>query len=755
MVKQRKGIFRLLIVAGIILTMLFIGIQTGDSAYAADGQWSDFRAASLSLQDALEPNGPSNPYVISTAEELALLSYNVNNGQKYINTYFLQTADIDLSAHNFLPIGLGLGNEFDGIYDGGGFDIAGLSISLPTSDGLGLFGNVSTTVSETDEAGTLRNINIVGGGILGKTGVGSIAGSFVGKKIENCSSSARLYSGAGTTENFGGIAGFNFGVIERSYFFGVIDASMSTSVGGIAGINGIVFSDRSAQIKDCFNAGEINGYSDVGGIAGSNYGNITRVYNTGNIEAYNRTGGLVGYHEGGLSEGYNTGGLLSGSGYVGAIIGFMHESSDAERLYYLKSDSNNVFIGHAIGADGLSIAGATDSPSEDIFGLNYYEIINISESMLFYGEWVYSQSVEGFGYAPYIQGLDSAVKEYAKLALYGGDILYASRGEEASQYILSSPYQFGLLANNTNNNEFSYTGKYFDIFNDIDFSAISDYAPVGTQNCAFEGTISGNGYTLSGLALHNEDNAALFAYTVSAVFYNIVIDGFEISGGNLAAALVADADGGAFIGIQVTGSQIDSTGSTGGAVGSIDLGLISNCHTGDTSISGSISGGIVGTALESPLTDCSSSALVAAQIYAGGICGEAQNLQTSQCRFTGEVSAQQCAGGIAGFYANGSIDTSFVFSSVVWGEGMAGGLVGNGISYIIDTSYVVSDVGSDIYAAGFVGGSGEAPCQINNSYFVGAITGEITGAGAAVTNGAAVITDVYFNSDFIKNTSVI
>ena len=53
-------------------------------------------------------------------------------------------ADIDLSGINFIP--LGDGNSFDGLFNGNGFTIRNLTLDLPASNDLGLFGVNSGTI---------------------------------------------------------------------------------------------------------------------------------------------------------------------------------------------------------------------------------------------------------------------------------------------------------------------------------------------------------------------------------------------------------------------------------------------------------------------------------------------------------------------------------------------------------------------------------------------------------------------------------
>ena len=69
----------------------------------------------------------SDPYEISSAEELALLAENVNAGNSYSNTYFELTADIDLAGKEWTPIGSN-DYSFNGTFDGGKHIVDNISI---------------------------------------------------------------------------------------------------------------------------------------------------------------------------------------------------------------------------------------------------------------------------------------------------------------------------------------------------------------------------------------------------------------------------------------------------------------------------------------------------------------------------------------------------------------------------------------------------------------------------------------------------
>ena len=131
-----------------------------------------------------------------------------------------------------------------------------------------------------------------------------------------------------TTSNVGGIAGTNYGVINRGRNTGTITGV--DSVGGIVGLNA-----EGAEITNLSNAvaAEITGETNVGGIAGINKGEITaesNLVNEGKITGVQNVGGIAGKNEasGVISGGTHESGAeltnraeISGTQYVGGIAG--------------------------------------------------------------------------------------------------------------------------------------------------------------------------------------------------------------------------------------------------------------------------------------------------------------------------------------------------------------------------------------------------------------------------------------------------
>lgn len=107
----------------------------------ATGLWTDYKASSFAGGSGTS----SSPYQISNAAQLAYMAYLVNSNTTYRNKYYQLTADIDLSAHYWYPIGKG-NYSFNGTFDGQYHTISNMTIdNTVTGMGvkyLGLFGDI-------------------------------------------------------------------------------------------------------------------------------------------------------------------------------------------------------------------------------------------------------------------------------------------------------------------------------------------------------------------------------------------------------------------------------------------------------------------------------------------------------------------------------------------------------------------------------------------------------------------------------------
>ena len=220
----------------------------------------------------------ANPYKIKNAANLKKLADLVNSvTAPYcdIETYYTQTANIDLSGIKHIPIGA-YPRSFKGRYDGAGFTISNLRLDDDNAGIEGLFGAV-------DNNAIIRNVRLtkVFTAIDGMY-VGALAGGS-GGTISNCYVSVNNIAGHTYT---GGLVGYNLGVISCCIVTGNGIVSGFINVGGIAGSNEGVIENCYTTVRVTANSGR------VGGIAGDNTdGRIQYCYTTGPVDAVGSSSG--------------------------------------------------------------------------------------------------------------------------------------------------------------------------------------------------------------------------------------------------------------------------------------------------------------------------------------------------------------------------------------------------------------------------------------------------------------------------------
>ena len=290
----------------------------------------------------------------------------VNSGTTYSGSYFKQTANIDLSAHYWVPIGTSSSNSFQGTYDGDGHTISNMTTSEVQRSGL--FGEVNSA--------TIQNLGIENSIITADTSTyaaaaaGGIVGWAISSTIINCYNTGTVTasSSSSSTDYAGGIVGTarSSTTIINCYNTGSVTATgSSVSAGGIVGIA------RSSTISNSYNTGSVtstsSSYTDcTGGIVGYvNSSTISNSYNTGSVTAsytgsstYYRAiaGGIVGYASSStISNSYNTGSVsatalsVSAGGIVGTTL-----SLTISNCYYGGNCTLSYGIGSSSGNTGCT-----------------------------------------------------------------------------------------------------------------------------------------------------------------------------------------------------------------------------------------------------------------------------------------------------------------------------------------------------------------------------------------------------------------
>ncbi|HII38812.1 TPA: hypothetical protein HA318_02310, partial [Candidatus Micrarchaeota archaeon] len=258
-------------------------------------------------------------------------------------SYMLRdNVDCDVAPFNvgsgFEPIG-NAEVQFNGTFDGNGFNITGLFISRGGTYSIGLFG-------QTSSYSVIKNVRLVGAAVTGLYYVGALVGRVFG--VVNNSFVAGTVSGSG---HVGGLAGDNFGSIYNSNS----SANVAYSIGGNA-YSGGLFGDGDGSVVDSHATGSVSGNGQyVGGLAGRAYGNISRSYATGSVSGNDQVGGLIGFlAETAVSRSYSSGNV-SGATRIGGFIGYTNAGSISNSYANGSVSASGVSSGGFIGQDNSGV----------------------------------------------------------------------------------------------------------------------------------------------------------------------------------------------------------------------------------------------------------------------------------------------------------------------------------------------------------------------------------------------------------------
>lgn len=206
----------------------------------------------------------NNPYLISDYDDLKCLSDMVNDeltNPHFKNSYYKQTADIDMKSQEFIPIGNGVKNNivFAGNYNGNYHKITNLKVT-GDSDYSGLFGKVGEALNENTSC-QISNL-IVNGNVNSESKYsGGIAGML---SYDSTIYSSAFYGDVSTTGTAGGIVGYieNGGIIDACYHNGSIDAQ---NAGGVIG-------EIKTDAQNKYNVYVVSSYHHNGKVSGTDRG---------------------------------------------------------------------------------------------------------------------------------------------------------------------------------------------------------------------------------------------------------------------------------------------------------------------------------------------------------------------------------------------------------------------------------------------------------------------------------------------------
>ena len=345
-----------------------------------------------------EGSGTSeDPFVITSAEELAWFRDYVNNGNSYVDAKIADEVEVidmksvcheatsEATEQSWTPIG-SYNCEYGGTFDGNGKVIKNLYINS-SEQYLGLFGYVYN--------GSIKNITFENAHVVNTrvSNTGILAG--------HCGSDTGILAGHCGSELH------NIKVLS------------SCSVRGHDYSGGIVGYVIFTEISNCENWGTVNGADFVGGLSGGGLNTITSCANYGNVTGTYCVGGIVGdFHEETILDCANYG-KINGTDCVGGMIGMTTDTKVKNLLSYGDVESSRTRRGVVIGCINSELNG------DGIIAYNNEALLN--------GESA-TGKVVGVGSFTVADGKSEAdvVKPFTKAQLASGEVAWLLNGSTAT-----------------------------------------------------------------------------------------------------------------------------------------------------------------------------------------------------------------------------------------------------------------------------------------------------------------------------------
>lgn len=517
-----------------------------DDDYASSQNWSYPTAEPMRLWSG--SGTEAEPYIIKTVQELANLSYMVNNGESYSKKYFRLDSDIDLHRKPWTPIGKGR-YSFSGKFDGNHHSVNGLYIDSNEYEYAGLFGYVYN--------GTIKNVLLKSGEIYSSAKSsfsGAIAGYFSYSEMISCGNDATIVSGSNADSKVGGLVGYcNNSEIYNLYCRSTVSGFASYKSGGAGGIAG---DTSSGTMYNCYFSGEVEAY------VANAIANKLSTYGNSNVD-------FCYYYEncGATDNVWGTGQISFSSPYL--KISTMPDDKGAALLSRL-----NLWVQAQKNAEDFS-QWKTDSSSG-------YPTLSTSMGVSAEYAWEYPSATP----TPTWRG----------------------SGTKSNPIKITSAQELADFAYLVNNGS-SYEGKYISLEKDITLNPETLYfrswKPVGNGNYNFKGNFDGNDHTINGLYINSTDYSyygGLFGYISNGSVSNVTMGyGYVSNTSSSSSTCLGAVAGYVRNGTEISncdnkGTKVHSEkGYCGGLVGEMTASAISNAlNWADVSSTNGTAGGIVG-----------------------------------------------------------------------------------------------------------------------------------------------------------------
>ena len=746
-----------------------------------DGNWTD--SGNYDTTFAGGTGTESDPYLISTARQLAGLAYNVNNGTNYSGIYFEQTADINLSAYWWDAIGTYTSssdyNEFAGHYNGGGYTVSGVFTQAGSDSNYsyqGLFGYVRGA-SSTDMA-EISNVGVIDSNIQGYRYVAGIAGYAYYTNITNCYNTSSV---SGSSLCVGGVVGYNrSSTVSNSYNTGSVTSS-GQNVGGVVGYNysstvsnsyntgsvtgsssnvgGVVGGNDTSSVSNSYNTGLVtSSIYNVGGIVGQNSSStVSNSYNTGDVTStytgtYGYVGGVAGYNSSSITNSYNTGDVTASSGCVGGVAGYNTGSATrVNNTYNTGSVSGTSHVGGVVG--------------RNYNGADVYNSFNTG-------------SVTGTSYIGAIVGYNYTNSPTVSNCYWGGNCALTSAGtnsggtiSKCSVFSSDSDPETESWYTTTSNWYSSYTWNFSSIWgisqyvNDglpflrgvgVGADLPTNYDSMWTDSgVTRDTTFAGSGTEDDPYLISSAEELAGLAYLTN------ISTSTTYNNNDVYYLQTADIDVSAYwwdaIGTSTSYTYYFRGHYDGGGY------TVSGIYTpagSDSTYSYQGLFGYVYGASSTNRAEISNVGVINSNIqgyqYVGGIAGQVYYADITNCYNTSLVTGSgMYVGGVVGFNSSSTVENSYNTGTVTGSDRYVGGVVGHNINTsTVTNSYNTGSVtGRDIYVAGVVGYSGSSS-TVSNSYNTGEVTGTRYVGGVVGQNSSSTVSNSYNTGDVTSSSTL-
>jgi hypothetical protein len=614
----------------------------------------------------------TDPLLIHTGWELVAFARAYNSGQLPAGLptggalHVAIGSALDLTGLDWEPIG-SPSLPFSGVFDGGGYEITGLSVS--GGEYVGFFGVLAgATVKNL----SLKDVLIQAAGDTSYAG--GLAGEMRGGLVERCAISGTVQ--AGTGQYAGLLAGHLSGQTDTRILLCGAEGHVTADYAG--GLIGIMESQSEAILLEaCHSAALVEAVGDyvlAGGLVGrleavgSADAVLSDCYATGDVIAQGTrqslAGGLVGLQAswGGaatIRASYATGAVRASGGgaYAGGLTGGIDDSSEPVTWQNCGALTASLTAENGTGAVAgwifdLGYASAEDCFRWEALGEGDLPVTAVSAGNLARADTWAALTGSGLwqtlsdGHLPILEG--AAGRQSSALPLH--------LANPSHPVVISTAKQLAALSDNIRSEPAEgprpYATGAYELGANLDVSAL-DWLPLGSTARPFSGRFDGAGYQIHGLTVEDHPAAGLFGVLDGATVENLLLSGCLVSGTESAGAVAGVAVDTIIRDCAASGRIVSTTGQAGGLVGVAENADLARLSFTGSAIGGAVAGGLLGRGA-GELSDSHSAGMVAGKISGGLVGVWAGNM--ARCYTTaGSEAFFSVSGSLVGRLESGSL----------------------------------------------------------------------------------------------------